>query len=105
MASLDAGSAMHTVCDPLSPLLFVITMEALNSLVALAERRGLFIPLKSPAIRHRMSLYTDDMVVFVAPMDQDVLLLCALLDIFAASSGLHTNISKCQPTPIRCTQE
>jgi hypothetical protein len=79
MASLDVGSAMHTICDPLSPLLFEITMEALNSLVALAERRGLFTPLKSLAIRHRMSLYADDMVVFVAPMDQDVLLLRALL--------------------------
>jgi hypothetical protein len=28
-----------------------------------------------------------------------------MLDIFAAASGLHTNISKCQFTPIRCTQE
>jgi hypothetical protein len=38
--------------DPLSPLLFVIYMEALNSLVALADRRGLFTPLRSPNIRH-----------------------------------------------------
>jgi hypothetical protein len=41
----------------------------------------------------------------VAPADQDLLLLRAMLAIFAAASGLHTNISKCQFTPIRCTQE
>jgi hypothetical protein len=71
-------------------------MEALNSLVALANRRGLFTPLRSPNIRHRLSLYADDLVIFVAPADQHLLLLRAMLD---------TNISKCQFTPIRCTQE
>jgi hypothetical protein len=96
MANLGAASPMRVVCDPLSPLLFVICMEALNSLVALANRRGLFTPLRSPNIRHRLSLYADDLVIFVAPADQHLLLLRAMLD---------TNISKCQFTPIRCTQE
>jgi hypothetical protein len=63
--------APHPPClrqgDPLSPLLFVIGMEALNSLVALADRRGLFTPLRSPNIPHHLSLYADDLVVFVAP--------------------------------------
>jgi hypothetical protein len=50
-------------------------------------------------------LYADDLVIFVAPAGQDLLLLRAMLDTFVAASGLHTNISKCQLTPIRCTQE
>jgi hypothetical protein len=31
--------------DPLSPLLFVIIMEALNALICEADRRALFVPL------------------------------------------------------------
>jgi hypothetical protein len=70
-------------------------MEALNSMVALAEKCGLFAPIRSPAVRRRMSLYADDLVVFVVHVNQDVMLLHALLDVFMVASCLQTNISKC----------
>jgi hypothetical protein len=78
--------------NPLSPLLFVLCIEAHNSLIRLAHTRNLFTPLRSPAIKYRFSLYATDLVAFVTPVVKDVMLVRALLDMFAAGSGLQTNI-------------
>jgi hypothetical protein len=55
-------------------LLFVIVMEVLNALVAQADSRGLLWPLPEEVIKHRMSLYVDDLVIFL---------------LHAAKGGLH----------------
>jgi hypothetical protein len=89
--------------NPLSPFLFVLTMEALNALFRHANRMKWLSPLRSPAICHRVSLYADDLVVFISPSEQDFRQTIAILEIFAGASGLRTNIGKCQLTPIRCT--
>jgi hypothetical protein len=91
--------------DPLSPFLFVLTMEALNALFKEPDARGLLSPLCVPAIRHRVSLYADDLVIFVLPTESDIAMLQAILEAFAGTSGLHTIIGKCQITPIRCSEE
>jgi hypothetical protein len=77
-------------------------MEALNALVQCAEDRLLLTPLQTSAIRYRISLYADDLVVFVVPTNLDITMLQTILQIFAAATGLRTNLSKCQFTPIRC---
>ena len=59
--------------DPLSPLIFVITMEALNAFFRLAETRGLFQPL-DPLIKERLFLYADDVILFITPHPQDLVL-------------------------------
>jgi hypothetical protein len=51
--------------DPLSPMLFVLVMDVLNSLFNLAERRGLLHSLEGANIRSRLSVYADDVVLFV----------------------------------------
>lgn len=53
--------------DPLSPMLFVLTMEVLNALILQAEQEQLFSPLGSSAITFRASFYADDMVIFSKP--------------------------------------
>jgi hypothetical protein len=88
--------------DQLSPLLFVIVMEALNGLFRFTDSSGLLSPLWSRAIKHRVSLYVDDLVVFVAPVHQDIHLVHAILEAFAGASGLHTSIHKCQITLVCC---
>lgn len=45
--------------DPLSPMLFIQVMEALNALIHRAEDFRLFTPLGSGAIKSRVSLYAD----------------------------------------------
>ena len=48
-------------------MLFVIVMEALNSLIRVVDRRLALTPLPGQAIAHRASLYADDLVLLVAP--------------------------------------
>jgi hypothetical protein len=85
------------------PLLFVLTVEALNTMFSLADMLGLLTSLWSPSIHHTVLLYVDDLVIFVAPVEHDICIIHAILDIFVDASGLCTNIGKCQITPIRCS--
>jgi hypothetical protein len=90
--------------NPLSPMLFVLWMEALNAMFCLAADRSLFTPLRVSSIKHRISLYADDVMAFVSPNEQDIRLVMRLiLESFADASGLDTNINKCQFTTIRCS--
>jgi hypothetical protein len=66
---------------------------------------GLFTSLRAPSIQYCLSLYADDLVVFVAPHEADIALVKAIMDSFAQISSLHTNVSKCQITPILCSDE
>jgi hypothetical protein len=45
------------------------------------------------------------MVVSVVPEAQDIRMVRAILELFAGTSGLHTNVNKCQFTPIQCSEE
>jgi hypothetical protein len=89
--------------DPLSPMLFVIVMEALNALFAKAEACGLLASLGQRAIRSRLSLYADDVVVFVAPQAGDFSAVKTIMQFFADATGLHVNYDKCQLSHIRCS--
>jgi hypothetical protein len=50
-------------------------------------------------------LYADDLVVFIDPIELDLRVVRAIMDMFADISGLHTNVSKCQMTPICCSND
>jgi hypothetical protein len=71
------GHPGHRIChtwelcqgDPLSLLLFVITMDMLNALFFIADNQNLLTPLHPIVIRHRLSLYADDLVIFVSPVE------------------------------------
>jgi hypothetical protein len=76
--------------DPLLPLLSVLTMEPLNAMFHLADGESFFTSLRSRAIHHRLSLYADDLVVFLAPTARGISLVRGIVDIFAI-------------TPIECT--
>jgi hypothetical protein len=80
-------------------------MEALNVLFRHANNSGLFISLRAPAIKLWLSLFTDDLMIFLRPEVRDIRMARSILELFAGASGLHTNLTKCQFTPIRCTEE
>lgn len=91
--------------DPLSPLLFVLAMDALQAVVAQAKASGL---LSEPAPRRpvpSISIYADDAVLFFKPSQQEAKVVKAILQIFGAASGLMTNYNKSAITPIQCSQE
>jgi hypothetical protein len=91
--------------DPLSPLLFILVMDVLNTLVLKASEQGLLQPLMDGARRQRgqrISLYADDVVLFLQPQPTELSLVKDILRVFGEASGLVTNFSKCSFTPITC---
>jgi hypothetical protein len=49
-----------------------------------------------------MSLYAHDAALFIGPSEQDINTITEVMEIFADASGLFTNISKIEISPIRC---
>jgi len=85
--------------DPLSPMLFILVMDVLNSLFTKAESEGLLQPLHSTG--QRLSLYADDVAL---PEADDLQLTKNLLQIFGDASGLQTNLQKSSVIPIHCDE-
>jgi hypothetical protein len=88
--------------DRLSPMLFILVMDVLPRLVQKASEDGFLQPLSSRWLRHHISLYADDTVLFLKPNAMDINLVIELLSLFRKSLGLHTNLHKCSVVLIRC---
>lgn len=52
-----------------------------------------------------MSIYADDVVIFLTPIPSDIDLTKGILAAFGNASGLHTNMSKSSLIPIRCNDD
>jgi hypothetical protein len=72
--------------DSLSPMLFLLVMEVLSALIKKAESWSLLHPLGACPISHRASLYVDDLVLFVAPYQQDLQIIRTILLLFESVS-------------------
>lgn len=57
--------------DPLSPMLFILVMDVLCLLIKKASEE-LLQPLARSALQHRVSLYADDVVIFLRPSASDI---------------------------------
>jgi hypothetical protein len=88
--------------DPRSPMLFILVTDVLNSLFTKAEELGLLQPLTRRNIGQRISLYADDVALFIRPIEQELDLTIKILEIFGEASGLRTNFQKSCAIPIRC---
>jgi hypothetical protein len=91
--------------DPLSPLLFDSVMDVLHLMIERAASDGLLSALAERGLRHRTSMYADDVVTFVRPTRLDLLTCSAIVEDFGVASGLCTNLAKCSIHPIRCSPE
>lgn len=88
--------------DPLSPLLFVLAADRLQSILNKAKDRGLLnlpIPLNSssdfPIIQ-----YADDTLIILEGEARQLFFLKSVLHSFSESTGLKVNYSKSQMLPI-----
>jgi hypothetical protein len=88
--------------DPLSPMLFVLVMDVLSSLFRAAESRGLLQSLGGAGVQSRLSIYVDDVVLFIKPIEEDLNCARMILNCFGSASGLVTNLQKSCAIPIRC---
>jgi len=91
--------------DPLSPMLFILVMDVLTYMVQKAAADGMLQPLARRALQHRISLYADDVVIFLKPTTEDMDITLDILHLFGKASGLVTNIQKSSVLPIRCNEE
>jgi hypothetical protein len=87
--------------DPLSPLLFVLAMEVATLLIKRAVEHGLLAPIGNCTTTQRISIYADDVVMFVKPEVQDLVTVRNILEVFGEASGLHVNYRKTSATLIR----
>jgi hypothetical protein len=81
---------------------FIIVMDVLGSLFRHAESRGLLHSLEAANVRSRLSMYADDVVLFVKPLDDDLVCTKLILDCFGEASGLVANMNKSCAIPICC---
>jgi hypothetical protein len=80
-------------------------MDVLNSLFIREDECGLLHPLAGRNINQRVSMFADDVAVFVKPVSGDLVVVREILRCFGAASGLHTNLQKSFSYPIQCNNE
>lgn len=88
--------------DPLSPYLFILAMDVLNRVFEMATEDGFLTPLKGRLSRLRLSLYTDDAVIFTNPRKEDVSCIMQIMHAFGDATGLRINMAKSTCSMIRC---
>ena len=86
-------------------MLFVLVIDALNTLMQYAVSVGVLRRLTSRRIASSISLFVDDVVLFCHPDEDELTSVKAIPHTFGAASGLHTNYAKCSVTPIQCSDE
>jgi hypothetical protein len=89
----------------LSPMLFILAMEALSRLLSLAQQEGVIRGMNQPGIKHICSIYADDVILFAHPSVNEANAIRELLRIFGDASGLRTNLAKCSITEIYGAQD
>jgi hypothetical protein len=57
-------------------------MDVLSSLLKLDENKGLLQGLEEAKVRNRLSIYADDVVLFVRPIEEDLRCVRLILDCF-----------------------
>ena len=90
--------------DPLSPMLFILVMYVLCHIINKAAEQNMLQPLARRALRHRISLYADDVVLFLRP-SADIEITLDILQLFGTASGLTTNLQKSSVLPIQCSED
>ena len=82
--------------DPLSPYLFIICAEGLNSLIQNLERAGLIHEVKvarsAPTVSHLF--FADDCFIFFKATHNEARIMKSLLAIYGAASGQQVNYNK-----------
>jgi hypothetical protein len=67
-------------------------------------QEGLLTPLRDRTATLRLSLYADDIVVFLNLIKEDVNTLINIMQRFDETTGLRININKSTVAPIQCTK-
>jgi hypothetical protein len=97
--------------DPLSPLLFVLAANMLQSIVNKAKSEGILqsilqLPINVGYIQDFSIIqYADDTLLIMEAYSRQLLALKALINTFASSTGLKVNYTKSLIVPINISVE
>jgi hypothetical protein len=80
--------------DPLSPMLFLLAMEPLHILFKKAQDDRLLQKLNPLCDTFIVSLYADDVALFLNLDEKEMQVMEHILKLFADASGLNTNLAK-----------
>jgi hypothetical protein len=83
-------------------MFFILVMDVLGHLFSKAANGEMLQPLARRALPHRISLYADDVVLFIRPEEPDIATTMDILQLFGVASGLKTNLQESNALPIRC---
>lgn len=75
-------------------MLFVIAMEALSAIITRALQEGVLSSYTGISMMQRLSIYADDVALFVRPSMTDLKFVRNALEIFGGASGLRVNYRK-----------
>ena len=91
--------------ESLSPLLFVIAMDVLTAIIVKAHHSQLLGKFNGCGPLQRLSLYADDVVLFIKPTLADLSFVVEALRIFGEASGLKVNFAKSSAILIRSNED
>jgi hypothetical protein len=86
-------------------MLFDCGMERLTAIITRAVNEHLLSPLAGCSAMQRLSIYADDMVLFLKPTRPDLVAAWETLEIFGNASSLHDNYKKSSTTLIRGSED
>jgi hypothetical protein len=88
-----------------SPMVFILVMDVLGALFSKAEEAGLLKQLSRRKKLHRISMYADDVALFLHPTESDNFVTLDILQLLGDASGLFNNAQKSNIYPIRCSHD
>ena len=92
--------------DPLSPLLFVIAADLLQSVVNQMMAQGsLTLPIPSHDPNYPIIQYADDTIIIFPAVDEQLVALKNMLAVFQQSTGLKVNFAKSSMIPLNISNE
>jgi hypothetical protein len=80
-------------------------MDVLGALFTKAEEAGLLQQLSVRKKCHRVSMYADDVALFLHPTAADIYVTLDILQLFGDASGLHNNVNKSNVYPIQGSED
>jgi hypothetical protein len=86
-------------------MLFVAGMEVLTAVISKAVQDQIFLRLAGISPLQRISLYADDIVVFIKLEEHELRAIREIVQIFGEASGLQINYRKITTTLIRGNEE
>jgi hypothetical protein len=90
--------------ETLSPDVILI-MDILEIMFNKAEDAGLLQQLSSRKRLQQISMYADDVVLFLHPTTSDISVTLDILQLFGDASGVYNNAHKSNIFPIKCPKE